>query len=152
MRRSCHFFVLATLAVFLSACQAPDDARALRVVTSGGFTAAYNILAPQFEDDTGIELTTAYGASAGGAPNSIPERLARGEKFDVLILSRSSLDNLTSNGYVKPGSRRDLVESTIGMAVKEGTNKPDISTPESFVQGLRDAESFGYSASASGTK
>jgi molybdate transport system substrate-binding protein len=125
--------------------------RELRVVTSGGFTAAYNILAPQFERETGITLKTEYGASAGGAPNSIPERLGRGERFDLIILSRSSLDNLTIEGFVVPDTRRDLVLSTIGMAVKEGAKQPDISTPAAFVQALRSAKSFGYSASASGT-
>jgi tripartite-type tricarboxylate transporter receptor subunit TctC/ABC-type molybdate transport system substrate-binding protein len=145
----------------LAACQPasrePDQIageagqREIRVVTSGGFTAAYNILGPQFERQTGIALVTEYGASAGGAPDSIPERLARGERFDLIVLSRSSLDNLTGEGFVVPDSRRDLVLSTIGMAVREGAAKPDISTPEAFVRVLRDVESFGYSASASGT-
>jgi molybdate transport system substrate-binding protein len=130
---------------------AQAHAEEIRVMTSGGFTAAYDILGPQFQTATGIMLVTAYGASSGGAPDSIPERLARGEPADLIILSRQSLDDLTAKGFVVAGSRRDLVRSTIGMAVREGAPKPDISTRDGLVQVLRNAKSIGYSASASGT-
>lgn len=130
---------------------APAPARALRVVTSGGFAAAYDILAPQFALDSGIELKTAYGSSSGGAADSIPERLARDEPFDLVILSRSSLQKLTELGHVRPDTRRDLVRSSIGMAVRAGAPVPDISAPDAFVRVLLAAKSIGYSASASGT-
>ena len=160
MNKRLHLLFWVALASWLSACQTPSrnnqsgiDTVALRevsVVTSGGFAAAYNILAPQFEQETGIKLLTAYGASSGGATDSIPVRLKRGEQFDVIILSRSSLDNLTDLGKVRPDSRRDLVRSSIGMAVRSGAQLPDISTPERFIEVLIKAESIGYSASASG--
>ena len=125
--------------------------REVKVITSGGFTAAYNILAPVFEKETGIKLSTEYGASSGGAPDSIPVRLERGEDFDLVILSQSSLDNLARLGHVRPESRKDLVRSSIGMAVREGAPVPDISSPEKFRNVIFAAESIGYSASASGT-
>ena len=137
--------------VFAAVCAAPLSAEELHVMTSGGFTAAYDILGPQFEKQTGITLVTAYGASSGGAPDSIPLRLARGEPADAIILSRDSLDVLTADGFVAPGSRIDLVRSKIGMAVRAGAPKPDISTRDALVQTLLNAESIGYSASASGT-
>lgn len=144
------WIVVATL--FAGCAGQPNsEVRQLRIITSGGFAAAYNELAPDFEERTGIKLETAYGSSSGGAPDSIPVRLERGESFDVIILSRSSLDRLTAAGYVDAESRTDLVRSTIGMAVSEGAPIPDISTPEAFVEVLRQAESIGYSASASGT-
>jgi molybdate transport system substrate-binding protein len=131
--------------------QERSDATELRVVTSGGFAAAYDILAPQFERDTGIALITEYGSSSGESPTAIPNRLARGEKFDVVILADYALENLIDAGFVERTSRKDLVLSQIGMSVQAGAVKPDISTPEAFIQTLRDVESFGYSASASGT-
>lgn len=142
--------------VFLWACQPgeqPEDGqgRALAIVTSGGFSAAYDLLAPKFQAETGITILTSRGASTGGGPNSIPVRLERGERFDLIILSRSSLDELTERGFVHPDSRTDLVRSTIGMAVREGAVVPDISTPELFIEVLKEAESIGYSASASGS-
>lgn len=130
---------------------ASDATAPLHVITSGGFAAAYDLLAPGFEEATGISLDTEHGASSGGAPDSIPVRLERGERFDVIILSRPSLDELTGRGFVRPDTRTDLVRSSIGMAVRAGAPAPDISTPERFVQTLLAAGSIGYSASASGT-
>jgi len=127
------------------------EVRELKIITSGGFAAAYDLLGPQFESISGIRLVTEYGSSSGGAVDSIPSRLARGEDADVIILSRSSLNRLTAQGEVVPDTRIDLVRSSIGMAVKSGAPKPDITTTEAFLKTVRDADSIGYSASASGT-
>ena len=123
----------------------------LRVFSSGGFFAAYDAMLPSFERESGIPVQTERGASGGGAPDSIPERLARGERADVVILSRGGFRRLAEAGFVVPESRIDLVRSKIGMAVREGAPIPDISTPDAFVAALRAARSIGYSASASGT-
>jgi molybdate transport system substrate-binding protein len=129
----------------------PDFAgQTLVVMSSGGFTAAYQVLAPKFEQETGAKLISVYGASSGGATDSIPERLKRGELADVVILERNSLDNLAATGFVNPNSTQDLVRSQIGMAVREGALVPDISTKDSFIATLFQASSIGYSASASG--
>lgn len=148
-------FIGLGLLLLLSACQTQPsveiEQKTLRVVTSGGFNAAYDLLAPRFADRHRIIVHKQRGASSGGAPDSIPERLARGEQFDLIILSRESLDNLTDGGYVRAASRRDLVRSSIGMAVREGAEIPDISSAEQFVEVLLAAKSIGYSASASGT-
>jgi len=162
VRKYFDTFLWMSLAFFIASCQpsadhtAGDestsaDIREIRVITSGGFTAAYDILAPEFEQATGIKLITSYGASSGGAPDSIPSRLSRGEAADIIILSRSSLDRLTDSGEVVPESGVDLVRSSIGMAVRAGAPVPDISSTESFVEALLAAESIGYSASISGT-
>ena len=130
---------------------AGPDSGTVRVVTSGGFSAAYQQLAPLFEAETGISLVTESGASIGDSYNSIPMRLNRNEQFDVIILSRPSLDSLTESGKVDPESRTDLANSRLGMAIRAGAEAPDISSPEAFVQTLREADSIGYSASVSGT-
>jgi hypothetical protein len=77
--------------------------------------------------------------------------LARGEQFDIVILADSALDNLAAQGKVEAGSRVDLARSMIGMSVRKGTPKPDISTVDALRQTLLDAKSVAYSASASGT-
>ncbi len=64
----------------------------------------------------------------GAASDSIPSRLARGEKFDVLILAVPALDGFIKSGAVQPGTRVDLVASVMGAVVKSGAPKPDIST------------------------
>lgn len=122
----------------------------VRVISSGGFTAAYRQLVPRFETATGKSVVSAYGASMGDAPDAIPQRLARGEPTDVIILARSALDGFADRGVVRPDSRVDLAESRIGIAVKAGTPKPDIATVEALKQALLAAPTIAYSASASG--
>jgi molybdate transport system substrate-binding protein len=131
-------------------CTATPDIE-VDVVSSGGFAAPYETLAPMFVASTGIRLNTAFGASMGGAPDSIPVRLAEGETPDVVILSRPGLDRLVADGYVLGESAVDLAESTIGMAIPAGHPVPDISTVEAFTATLLAADSIAYSASVSGT-
>jgi len=122
----------------------------LKVMTSGGFTAAYRELVPEFERKTGDKIVTAYGASMGNTADSIPNRLQRGEAADLVILSGPALAELVKQGKVVPGSRVDLAESIIGVAVRAGAVKPDISTVEALKRTLVSAASIAYSDSASG--
>src|SRR5262245_23888366 len=125
--RSIRTAVVVAIAL-LSAAAA--SAQEVRVVTSGGFTEAYKQLAPQFERETKIKVISGFGASMGATPDAIPNRLARGEAIDVIILATPGLDELTKQGKIEPGSRVDLIRSLIAMAVRNGTPKPDISTVE----------------------
>ncbi|MCD8476127.1 MAG: substrate-binding domain-containing protein [Shewanella fodinae] len=102
---------------------AAEAAVKLKVITSGGFAGTLTAMEPQLEKDTGLDIDISYGSSSGGAVDSIPERLKRGEQFDVLILSRSSLDKLTNKDFVSKDTRTDLVRSRIGMCVKKGQNR-----------------------------
>jgi molybdate transport system substrate-binding protein len=125
-------------------------AEEIRVMTSGAFTAAYLQVIPEFERTNHIKIVTAYGASMGNAPDSIPSRLQRGEPVDVVILAAGALDELIQQGKVVPGSRVDLVRSSIGMAVRAGAPKPDIGSVDALKRTLLEAKSIAYSASASG--
>ena len=140
--------LLATVIVTLSTFGA--DAAEIKVMISGGFSAAYKELVPMFEKMTGNTVTTAYGPSMGETPQAIPMRLSRGEPADVLIMVGSALGDLVTNGKVIPGSRVDLADSPIGIAVKAGVPKPDISTPDSLKTALLAAKTIAYSDSASG--
>ncbi|WP_157270002.1 substrate-binding domain-containing protein [Azohydromonas aeria] len=123
----------------------------IRVVSSGGFTAAYNQLVPLFEAATGHKVVTAYGSSMGTAQDSIPSRLGRGEQFDIVILADGALEALARDGKVVPNTRVDLGRSLIGMSVRKGLPKPDISTVEGLKKTVLEAKAIAYSASASGT-
>ena len=129
----------------LSVCAAE-----LKVVTSGAFTAAYLELAPEYERLTHDKLKTEFGPSMGKTYNAIPMRLDRGEKVDVVIMAAPALDSLIAQGKIRPGSRVDLVESAIGMAVMAGTPHPDINSLDAFTRTLLSAKSIAYSDSASG--
>jgi molybdate transport system substrate-binding protein len=122
----------------------------VRVMISGGLTAAYNALVPEFERASGHKVITAYGPSMGTTANAIPVRLERGEPADVLILVGYALGDLIKKGKVVPDSRVDLVKSKIGVAVKSGAPKPDISSAEALKRALLAAKSVAYSDSASG--
>jgi molybdate transport system substrate-binding protein len=122
----------------------------IKVMISGGFHAAYGKLVPEFERTTGHKVITERGASMGETPQAIPNRLARGESADVVIMVGYALDKLIKDGKVAADGRADLAWSPIAMAVKAGAPKPDISTVESFKQALLNAKSVAYSDSASG--
>jgi molybdate transport system substrate-binding protein len=119
------------------------------VMTSGAFTAAYLELGKEFERTTKHRLITATTSMGAGA-ESIPARLLRGEPADVVIVAADALEGLIRDGTVARGSRVDLAESAIGMAVRSGARKPDISTVYAFRQTLLDAKSVAYSVSVSG--
>jgi molybdate transport system substrate-binding protein len=138
------------LALALTLVAAPARADDVQVMVSGGFTAAYKVLVAEWEKATRHTVTTVYGASMGATPTAIPTRLARGEPADIVILARTALDQLVRDGRVADHSQVDLVRSRIGMAVKAGAKKPDISTEARFRQVLLDAKSIACSDSASG--
>ncbi|MFN7921418.1 MAG: substrate-binding domain-containing protein [Bryobacteraceae bacterium] len=141
---------LSKVAALALACSLLASAAGLKVVTSGGFTAAYLELAPEYERATGTKLITEFGPSMGVTPKAIPVRLERGETIDVVILAAPALDNLIRQGKVVPGSRVDLARSSIAMAVKAGAPKPDISSVDALTRTLLEAKSIAYSDSASG--
>ncbi|HEV7600955.1 MAG TPA: substrate-binding domain-containing protein [Bradyrhizobium sp.] len=134
---------------FLLLASAADSAE-VRVMISGGLSAAYKELVPEFERATGNKVLTAYGPSMGTTVNAIPVRLERGEPADVLIMVGYALGDLINNGKVVADSRVDLVTSPIGMAVRAGAPKPDISSSDALKRALLAAKSVAYSDSASG--
>src|ERR1700676_3594852 len=150
MRISANFrsLLLGVVAALLLTGSA--DAAEVRVMISGGLTAAYNALVPEFERLTGNKVLTAYGPSMGTTVNAIPIRLERGEPADVLIMVGYALGDLVKQGKVISDSRVDLVKSPIGIAVKSGAPKPDISSADTLKRALLAAKSVAYSDSASG--
>jgi len=122
----------------------------IKVVSSGGFTAAWLELAPEYERATHQKLVTEFGPSLGTTHNAIPLRLERGEAIDVVILAAPALAEQIGHGKVRADSRVDLVQSFIGMAVKAGSPKPDISSVDALKRTLLAAKSIAYSDSVSG--
>lgn len=147
---SVHFRTLALGVAAALWLAGSAQAAEVHVMISGGFSAAYNALVPEFEKATGNKVITAYGPSMGTTVNAIPVRLARGESADVLILVGYALDDLIKQGKAVAGSKVDLVNSKIGVAVKAGSPKPDISSADAVKRALLAAKSVAYSDSASG--
>ena len=87
----------------------------------------------------------------GDSPEAIPERLARGEAADVVILDGAAADALVRRGLLRADSKVDLARTLIGMVVRAGAAKPDIGSVEAFRSTLLAAKSIAYSDSSSGT-
>jgi molybdate transport system substrate-binding protein len=138
--------LVGSIALLLAA---PVYGEEVRVMTSGGTAAAYAALAPQFERATGHKAVT-LATSTGIGPDAIANRVRRGEPVDVIILSRAGIDELIGEGKVVAASRVDLARSSIGMAVRRGAPKPDISTVDALKRALLQAKSVAYSAQVSG--
>jgi molybdate transport system substrate-binding protein len=144
------FKQLAALSLTALAMTPVAQAEELKVMTSGGFTAAYKQLGPQYAAASGDTLQTILGPSMGKAPEAIPNRLERGEHADVVIMVGYALDELIKQGKVDPASRVELADSRIGMVVKQGAAKPAIGTDAELKNVLLKAKSVAYSDSASG--
>jgi molybdate transport system substrate-binding protein len=123
----------------------------IHVMISAGFYSVYAELGPAFERATGHKLVTRRGPSMGDSPEAIPTRLARGETADVVIMDGGAAEELGKRGVVQAASYTNLSRSLIGMVVKSGAPKPDMSTVEAFRQTLLNARSIAYSDSGSGT-
>jgi molybdate transport system substrate-binding protein len=120
----------------------------VEVLMSGGFSAAYQELLPQFERSTGITVTTSRGASQGEGPTTIGAQLRRGLPVDVVILSREGLAELSAEGRIVIGSDVDLASVPLGVGVRAGTPRPDISTVNAFKQTLLQAKSIGIQSTS----
>src|SRR6516225_4408682 len=122
----------------------------LNVLISGGFSGAYEQLLPEFERASGIKVTTGSGASQGTGPQTIAAQLARGVPADVVILSREGLSELIAAKRIAAGTDVDLARVPLGVAVRAGTPKPDVSTVEAFRQVLLKAKTVAVPGSTSG--
>jgi molybdate transport system substrate-binding protein len=121
----------------------------IRVMTSGAFTAAHLALIPQVERLTKKTIVTVT-TSVGTGETSIPNRLGRGEIADIVIVSDELLRQLIEDGLVLAEGRTPLARSSIGLAVRAGAPKPDVSTLDGLRRTLLEAKSIAYSASVSG--
>lgn len=122
----------------------------LHVLISGGFSFAYEQLLPEFKRLSGIDVTTGSGASQGTGPQTIAAQLARGVAADAVILSREGLTELITAGQIAPGTDVDLAQVPLGVAVRAGMPKPDVSTVAAFKQILLNAKTVAMPGSTSG--
>lgn len=137
--------VVATLLMWPLAASAQ-----LKVMISGGFSGPYEKLLPEFERTTGIKVTTGSGSSQGKGPQTIGAQLARGVPADVVILSREGLTELIAAHRIAAGTDVDLARTPLGVAVRAGAAKPDVSTVEALKRVLLNARTVAVPSSTSG--
>jgi molybdate transport system substrate-binding protein len=120
------------------------------VLMSGGFAGAYDQLLPEFERSSGIKVTTGSGASQGNGPHTIAAQLARGVTADVVIMSREGLAELVEANRIAAGTIVDLARVPLGVAMRAGSVRPDVSSVDAFKQTLLDARTVAVPGSTSG--
>jgi len=146
VRRSIGTFIVA----FAVAASPAVASAQVKVIISGGFSAAFRTLLPEFEKSSGVTVTTTTGGSQGNGPNTIGAQLRRGVPADVVIMNRAGLNDLIAEGRIVAGTDRDLAQTYLGLAVRAGAPKPDISTVDAFKQTLLRARSVALDSSTTG--
>lgn len=115
------------------------NAAEIRILASGSLKAALSQLLPDFQKSSGNMTTIEYGPAG-----AIAGRIANDDAADVVIVSRSQLQKLETSGKVVPGSLVDIAGIALGVAIRKGAPKPDISNVEAFERALLSARSIGY--------
>ncbi len=115
------------------------DAAELTVFTSRAIATVLDKIGPEFERTTGHKLNVLSGFS----PNFV-KQINAGEPFDVVVSPPRTIDGLIKDGKVIADTRTDLVRSGVGVAVRAGATKPDISSVDAFKRALLNAKSIGY--------
>src|SRR5258707_12096269 len=121
------------------------SAAEIKVLTTGAFKQVVVALVPEFEKATGHKVVV-----DNGTVGQLQQRVDGGETFDVLVLSPKGIEDYIKAGKIAPGSSARLAKVGVGVMVKEGAPKPDVSTVDAFKQALLKAKSVGYIDPASG--
>jgi molybdate transport system substrate-binding protein len=121
----------------------------IRVMSGGAPKEAFALLTPKFEQQTGNKVEFTYAVIT-----ALREKLAAGEKADVLVMPVALLDGFAKDGKVRADSRAAFGIVGISVVVQEGAARPDISTKDKFRAALLAARSVVHAtpgATPSGT-
>jgi molybdate transport system substrate-binding protein len=138
---------MRTLAIVLVVLAASGTAQAadIHALISTALKPATDELLPPFERANGHVVRASYGPSGALIP-----RFERGEPADIFLTDSRAIDGLIKRGKVFPG-RTDLARTGIGIAVRKGAPKPDVSSPEALKRALLAARSIGHADPAGGS-
>ncbi len=137
--------VLSALTASLVMLAGIANAAEIKVIGSPGFREAYNELVPAFEKASGHHVMTQWGGV-----NEVAKRVANGETADVVILPVAQIDDLLKQGKLVAGSRTDVAKSGVGVAIRSGAPRIDISSADALKRALLAAKSISYSTGPSG--
>jgi molybdate transport system substrate-binding protein len=121
------------------------SAAEIKVLTTGAFRSVVVALVPEFEKATGHKVVV-----DNGTVGQLQKRVDGGEAFDVLVLSPKGIEDYVKGGKIAAGSNARLAKVGVGVMVKDGAPKPDVSTVDAFKQALLAAKTVGYIDPASG--
>ena len=115
------------------------DGTTLRLLVSNSLRGALDELGPAFERESGHRIDVSYDPA-----QVMLRRIAAGESGDVAILGKAAIDALAEQGKIDPQSRRTIARCGVGVAVRAGAFKPDVSTLEAFKRALLEAKSIAH--------
>jgi molybdate transport system substrate-binding protein len=121
------------------------NASGISIMATAALKEAFRELVPQFERSRQCSFMPRWMPTV-----DMLRQLDGGEVVDLILLTGETIDALTGKGIVAPGSRTDVMKSSVGMAVRAGAPKPDIHTAEAFKQSMLAARSIAYSFGPSG--
>src|SRR4030081_1462560 len=121
------------------------EAAEINAFISTAIKAVTDELLPPFERANGHTIRASYAPSGALIP-----RFNRGEPVDVFLTDSTAIDELITQGKIV-GGRADVARTGIGIAVRKGTPKPDVSSPEALKRALLAAKSVGHAAPAGGS-
>ncbi len=150
MRRPWQGLISSVFAVAVVLALPPASFAQVKVIVSGGFWAPSGELLPEFEKATGISANKTLGKSQGSGPDNIGAQLRRGVPADVVIMSKEGLEDLIAEGTIAKETEVDLAQTPLGVAVRAGAPKPDISTVDAFKKALLPASSITFPNSTTG--
>jgi molybdate transport system substrate-binding protein len=125
----------------IDATQAAD----VKVMAANAVKEPFLELVASFEKSSGHRVTAVWSGTAG-----VTKRISGGEVVDVVIVGAANIDQLIQEGKLVAGSRVDFAKSGVGIAVREGLPKPDISSAEAVKKAVLEAKSVAYSSGPSG--
>lgn len=117
----------------------------ITVLASPAIREAYGELVPRFEQTTGHKVKTTWVGTT-----EIVKRMQAREVFDVVIAAADTLEGLVDTGRIVAGSRQDIAASGVGVTVRTGAPKPDISSSDAVKRALLAAKTVGISTGPSG--
>ena len=117
----------------------------IKVLTAGAFKQVLLAMVPDFEKQTGHKVTV-----QNDTVGALTKRIEGGEGFDIAVLTPRAVDDLAGKGKFVAGSRQNLARVGVGVVVKDGTPKPDISSVDAFKKSLLAAKSVAYIDPAAG--
>jgi molybdate transport system substrate-binding protein len=131
--------IAATLGLALALVAAQAQAADVKVLASTAVKAVVEELGPQFETASENKLVASFGPAA-----MLKTQIDQGAAFDVAILTAPLTDALAASGKLDPASRAVVARAGLGVAVRAGAAKPDVSTPDALKRMLLDATSIGF--------
>lgn len=137
--------VALAVAGLLSCLSAPAGADEIKVLTAGAFKPIVTAVAAEFEKSTGHKLV--IDNDTAGA---LLRRIGGGEAFDVAVLTPAAVKDLVGSGKIAAGTPVNLARTSVGVAVKAGAPRPDITTVASFKTALLEARKVAYIDPAAG--